>query len=67
MITGSGEWPMPIPIVKAGSAWRFDTVAGRQEILFRRIGRNELDAIQVAGASSRPRTSTPRRDATARA
>jgi hypothetical protein len=47
MITGVGEWPMPIPIVKVGSAWRFDTVAGRQEILFRRIGRNELDAIQV--------------------
>jgi hypothetical protein len=38
---------MPIPIVKAGSLWRFDTVAGRKEILLRRIGRNELDAIQV--------------------
>ena len=38
---------MPIPIVKKGSTWRFDTVAGRQEMLLRRIGRNELDAIQV--------------------
>ena len=47
LITGKGDWPMPIPIVKTGSAWRFDTVAGRREILFRRIGRNELDAIQV--------------------
>jgi hypothetical protein len=47
MVTGKGEWPMPIPIVRVGSAWRFDTVAGRQEILFRRVGRNELDAIQV--------------------
>jgi hypothetical protein len=47
LIAGNGEWPMPIPIVKAGGAWRFDTVAGRREVLFRRIGRNELDAIQV--------------------
>ena len=47
LIAGQGEWPLPIPIVKTGSAWRFDTVAGRREILFRRIGRNELDAIQV--------------------
>ena len=47
LITGKGEWPMPIPVVKVGTAWRFDTVAGRREILFRRIGRNELDAIQV--------------------
>jgi hypothetical protein len=47
LIAGNGEWPMPIPIVKVGSAWSFDTVAGRQEILFRRIGRNELDAIEV--------------------
>jgi hypothetical protein len=47
LIAGKGEWPLPIPIAKAGSAWRFDTVAGRREILLRRIGRNELDAIQV--------------------
>jgi hypothetical protein len=47
LIAGKGEWPLPIPIVKAGSAWRFDPVGGRREILLRRIGRNELDAIQV--------------------
>jgi hypothetical protein len=47
LIAGKGDWPMPIPIVKTGGAWRFDTAAGRREILFRRIGRNELDAIQV--------------------
>ena len=47
IIVGPGDWPMPIPIVKDGSAWRFDTVAGRREILLRRIGRNELDAIEV--------------------
>lgn len=47
LIAGAGEWPMPIPIVKDGKTWRFDTVAGREEMLLRRIGRNELDAIQV--------------------
>jgi hypothetical protein len=44
---GSDEWPFPIPIVKAGNGWRFDTRAGKQEILARRVGRNELNAIQV--------------------
>ncbi|MFN7986584.1 MAG: DUF2950 domain-containing protein [Thermoanaerobaculia bacterium] len=47
IVAGPGDWPMPIPIVKKGSAWRFDTVAGRREVLLRRIGKNELDAIQV--------------------
>jgi hypothetical protein len=49
LIAGNGEWPMPIPLVQTGSAWRFDTIAGRQEILFRRIGKNELDAIGLPG------------------
>ena len=44
---GSDEWPFPIPIVKAGNGWRFDTRVGKQEILARRVGRNELNAIQV--------------------
>lgn len=44
---GENDWPMPIPIIKAGRAWKFDTKAGREEILARRIGRNELSAIQV--------------------
>jgi hypothetical protein len=44
---GSDEWPFPIPIVKAGNGWRFDTGAGKQEILARRVGGNELKAIQV--------------------
>jgi hypothetical protein len=47
LIAGAGEWPMPIPIVKDGKTWRFDTVGGREEMLLRRIGRNELDAIQI--------------------
>jgi Protein of unknown function (DUF2950) len=44
---GAEEWPVPIPVVEEGGKWRFDSKAGRQEILYRRIGRNELDAIQV--------------------
>jgi len=45
--TGKDDWPLPIPIVKDASGWRFDTKAGEQEILARRIGRNELDTIQT--------------------
>jgi hypothetical protein len=42
---GLKDWPMPIPIVNEGGKWRFDTAAGKQELLFRRIGHNELGAI----------------------
>ena len=44
---GPTDWPMPIPLVPAGNGWRFDLAAGKEEILSRRIGRNELDAIQT--------------------
>jgi hypothetical protein len=44
---GDDEWPVPIPLVKEAGGWRFDTAAGREEILNRRIGRNELHAIAV--------------------
>jgi hypothetical protein len=44
---GNGDWPFPIPLVQKGEDWFFDTMAGREEILNRRIGRNELNAIQV--------------------
>ncbi len=44
---GSGNWPYPVPVVKKGETWFFDTEAGKEEILNRRIGRNELNAIQV--------------------
>jgi hypothetical protein len=47
LVVGGEDWPFPLPIVKAGGHWYFDTKAGRQELLFRRIGRNELDAIQI--------------------
>jgi hypothetical protein len=44
---GAEDWPLPIPLIENAGSWRFDTVAGKREILMRRIGRNELDAIQV--------------------
>jgi Protein of unknown function (DUF2950) len=44
---GPADWPMPIPIVEEDGRWSFDAAAGREEVLRRRIGRNELDAIQV--------------------
>lgn len=44
---GKDEWPFPIPLVKVGDSWHFDTAAGQEEIIDRRIGRNELAAIQV--------------------
>jgi hypothetical protein len=47
MVVGDEDWPFPVPIVKVGASWFFDTKSGRQEILRRRIGRNELDAIEI--------------------
>jgi len=44
---GVDEWPLPIPIVQKSGKWRFDSKAGRQEVLYRRIGENELDAIEL--------------------
>jgi hypothetical protein len=44
---GTKDWEMPIPIVQEGGKWRFDTAAGKQELLYRRIGANELGAIAV--------------------
>jgi hypothetical protein len=44
---GDDDWPFPIPIVKQAGKWYFDSNAGRNEILLRRIGRNELDAIEI--------------------
>lgn len=45
---GEDDWPFALPIVKVGSTWSFDTKAGRQELLYRRIGSNELDAIAIS-------------------
>ena len=44
---GEDNWPFAVPIVKVGSSWSFDTKAGRQELLYRRIGGNELNAIAI--------------------
>jgi len=45
---GARNWPTPIPLVNKGNSWYFDTEAGKNEILYRRIGRNELSAIRVS-------------------
>ncbi len=49
LYVGAENWPMPIPIAQSGHAWYFDTAAGTREILYRRIGRNELSAIRILG------------------
>jgi hypothetical protein len=50
LVIGDDDWPFPIPLVNKAGAWQFDTGAGLDEILRRRVGRNELSAIQVARA-----------------
>lgn len=48
LVIGNNDWQLPIPLVQKGGAWQFDAVSGRREVLARRIGRNELSAIQAA-------------------
>lgn len=50
LVVGPQEWPMPISLTRNGERWSFDTAAGQEEVLARRIGRNELHAIQVCRA-----------------
>ncbi len=50
VLAGKDNWPTPIPIVKRGDDWAFDTKAGLQEVLNRRIGENELSAIKTCQA-----------------
>jgi hypothetical protein len=47
LVVGAENWPLPIPLVNKNGAWYFDTKEGKGEILFRRIGKNELSAIQA--------------------
>jgi type II secretory pathway pseudopilin PulG len=47
LYVGKEEWPFPVPVVKKGKSWRFDTKAGKQEIIDRRVGGNELATIQA--------------------
>jgi len=50
LVIGNEEWPFPVPIVKEGDRWRFDTETGREEVIARRIGRNEMAAIDTSRA-----------------
>ncbi len=50
LLVGEDDWPLPIPLVRDGKSWRFDTDAGDEEILARRIGRNELATIETCRA-----------------
>lgn len=47
LLVGDEDWPFPVPLVKLGARWYFDAKAGRQELLQRRIGADELDAIDI--------------------
>jgi len=47
LLVGNEDWPFPVPMVKVGDKWHFDAKAGRQELFYRRIGSNELDAIDI--------------------
>jgi hypothetical protein len=50
LVIGNEAWPFPVPLVKDADGWRFDTSAGKEEVLARRIGRNELQAIETSRA-----------------
>ncbi len=50
LVVGNERWPFPVPLVKDAAGWRFDARAGKEEILARRIGRNELAVIQTCQA-----------------
>jgi hypothetical protein len=50
LVMGNESWPFPIPIIEDKGSWRFDTKAGADEILFRRVGQNELAVMDVAAA-----------------
>jgi hypothetical protein len=50
LVIGNEEWPFPVPLVKDARGWRFDTAAGKEEVIARRIGRNELTAIESCRA-----------------
>ena len=47
LVIGNEDWPFPVPLARVGGSWQFDTAAGKEEVLARRIGRNELAAIRI--------------------
>jgi hypothetical protein len=63
LLVGAEAWPLPIPLVQTAGAWRFDSAAGAEEIVNRRIGANELAAIEALsfyGNAQRQYAATPR-------
>ena len=50
LYVGAENWPLPIPIVESNGQWYFDTEGGKEEILYRRVGRNEMEALEVCRA-----------------
>ena len=61
LVIGADNFPFPVPLTRQKAGWKFDTAAGRLEILYRRIGRNELDAFRPASLMSMRRTSMRKR------
>ena len=49
LVVGNEGWPFPVPLVKDANGWHFDTAAGKEEVIARRIGRNELAVIHISG------------------
>ncbi len=47
LVVGNSEWPLPIPLIKRNGKWVYDATSGRHEVLLRRVGENELDAIRI--------------------
>ena len=62
LVVGTEGWPFPVPLVKSGSKWQFDTANGIEEIINRRIGRNELTTIQTCLAIGDAQREYYRRD-----
>ena len=60
---GAGRWPLPLPIVKNGDAWKFDTNTGIRELVLRRVGRNELAVLGVCRGIIAAQRNTPRSSA----
>jgi len=65
LLVGNEDWPFPVPIVKLGAKWRLMPSRGRQELLYRRIGSNELDASDICRGYVKHSTNTHSRSAKA--
>jgi hypothetical protein len=65
LIVGPDDWPLPVPIVLAKGQWRFDSAVGRVEVLARRVGRDELTAMEICRAYVEAQTEYAARDRTA--